>query len=295
MEHALVLSVFGEAKLLQGEETVLTAPLPLLIAAFVVIEHNGEAASREAVFQYFFPQEPIAPNAFSKLSQVIYQQLWRHLALSPSNPMLYLTTDFLQEQTGQVLSKSHFQRAHVQLEDYAIIEQALQKEQGYQYRVDSRLQRYLTADGKTGTDKVQLARKTFSAHLSTLRAKAPEFVPAGKTGASRQALIIQLPCTATCLEQALQSCELEKIRELHGASFLLKLSKPVVVICGCRRWCVVGLKSNALLLSSKCSGFCRKQRIKFIRRCFIKWCRFNRWFFNPLLRDVCRLICAVIC
>jgi hypothetical protein len=219
MENTIELSVFGKLELIKGQQVLLTAPLPLLIAAFVVVEYNGEA-NRDEVFQVFFPQEPTAPDEFSKLSQVIYQQLWDHLAQSPNSPILLITKDFLQESIKKDLSKSLIQNAHEQLQKYAIIERVTQEDKGFRYWADNRFKNYLIKkEEKNGTDKEQLARKTFSQHISLLRKEIGEScVPSCKTG--KKSLVIRLLCTTTALEKALSAQDIENIHKIYSASFL---------------------------------------------------------------------------
>ncbi|MEY3218989.1 MAG: hypothetical protein RIT27_346 [Pseudomonadota bacterium] len=219
MENTIELSVFGEPKLIKGQQVLLTAPLPLLIAAFVVIEYNGEA-DRNEVFQVFFPQEPTAPDEFSKLSQVIYQQLWNHLAQSPNVPTLLIKKDFLRHAINRDLSKPLLQRAHEQLQKYAIIERVTQEDAGFRYWADSRFKNYLTKkEEKNGTDKTQLARKTFSQHISLLRKEIGENgVPSCKT--EKKSLVIRLLCTTTALETALSAQAIESIHKIYSAPFL---------------------------------------------------------------------------
>lgn len=226
MENTIELSVFGELKLIKGQQVLLTAPLPLLIAAFVVIKYSGEA-DRNEIFQVFFPQEPTAPDEFSKLSQVIYQQLWDHFAQSPSSPILLINKDFLQETIKQDLSESHFQRAHEQLQKYAIIERVTQEDKGFRYWVDNRFKNYLIKkEEKNGTDKEQLARKTFSQHISLLRKEIGEScVPPCKTG--KKSLVIRLVCTTTALEKAISLQDIENIHKIHYASFLENIEQSV--------------------------------------------------------------------
>ena len=225
MENPITLSVFGKLELNQGQKILLTAQLPLLIAAYVVIEYNGKATNRDDVFQLFFPQQADAPSEFSELATVIYQRLWAHLAQSPNTPTLWIAEDVLQQDIGQNLSDAIVQRAHGELQEFTLIERVTPEKQGFRYWADSRFQNYLKQ--KDGADRLQLVRKTFSEHISKLRSSAPQYVPTGKTGKAQQPLIINIPCTATFLKQALIDQNQEKIRELYTAPLLVNLEQDL--------------------------------------------------------------------
>jgi hypothetical protein len=233
--ESVVLSVFGAPRLTQGEHVLLTAPLPMLIATYVVIEHNGEAAERNDIRRVFFPQEADAPAVFSVPARRIYEALWAHLAQAPSAPALWLGDDCLGEEAGQALSNILLQNAHTQLQEYAIIERAVREKQGFRYWPDNRFQRYLAGEEKNGADRAQLARKTFSAHIGMLRRcveqAAPEqmrhCVPTGKTGQARQPLVIRLPCTATLLEQMLVAHDWKGIHKWYPTPFLAGIEQAL--------------------------------------------------------------------
>jgi len=233
--EAVVLSVFGAPCLVQGQKVLLSAPLPLLLAAYVVIEHQGEAAERDEIRRVFFPQAAEPPEEFSALARTVYAHLWAHLAQAPNMPTLWLADASLRRVAGANFSDAFIQDAHAQLQEYAIIERAVQEAQGFRYWPDSRFQRYLTGEKKDGADRVSLVGKTFSAHISTLRRcikqSAPEqaqhSVPVGKTGQSRQALVIRLPCTAELLAQALAARDGEMIRALYCAPFLANIEQDL--------------------------------------------------------------------
>jgi hypothetical protein len=71
------LEVFGKPQLTlidTNQHETFTTALPLLIATYVVLEHQGEA-KRERVYEIFFPMKPISPEGFSECSKMIYEKL----------------------------------------------------------------------------------------------------------------------------------------------------------------------------------------------------------------------------
>lgn len=242
MQPTLTLSVFGSPCIQTNtKENSLTAPLPVLIASYVVIEHQGEAQNREDVCHLFYPIDFEAPSTFEPLTQNLYQHFWRMLTEAQTETTsLFVRDEILQGKEEKMPSSKVIQNAHQQLLDYAIIEKVEQTEGGWRYYPNKQLIKYLnkTEDAKNGKNKIELTKKTFSAHIGNIREYVKKvvgekqwqaIVPTGKTGqkSSATSLVICIPSNAEQLKQALSKSEpnFEIIQKIYTGPFLDNIEK----------------------------------------------------------------------
>lgn len=222
------LKVFGKPHIAVDNQHPFTTALPLLIAAYIIVEHRGEA-KREDVYDLFFPATPIYPAATGKL---LYAQIWEQ-ATATKDPV---TLDIDCTSLG-ISSDTDITTACRELKDYQIIERfQLLKNNGIKCQLTESFRKYLDSflDKENGlrlsdNARQQNIRKTCSQHLTAIRRFVKEYVteeqlatmmPAAMPGKKGTPFIVRLECEYTELTQALENQNFEHIQAIYTGTFL---------------------------------------------------------------------------
>ncbi len=204
------LQVFGKLRLINGNDKHHTAPLSLLIATYIIIEHQGKI-KREDLYEIFFPTKPNCPDNFNAISKQIYEQLWKN-------------TISINHDISKNLAS-----AHQQLKDYDVIKNATQiNDNTWNYELSSKFDKYLHRFRRTEKQQKALINKKVSEHISAIRKSIPldkvdEMLPRGKQGISNAFFIIRIPINVTDLENALAEKDIETINTIYTGKYLLNI------------------------------------------------------------------------
>jgi hypothetical protein len=130
------LQVFGKLRLInENDKQVYTAPLSLLIATYIVMEHQGKI-KREELYEIFFPMKPDCPDNFNAVSKTIYEQLWQYgisARYSKENPYTINHDD-----------SDNLESAHKQLEAYEILKKyTFISENTWKYQLSDKFEKYI--------------------------------------------------------------------------------------------------------------------------------------------------------
>jgi hypothetical protein len=217
-----------------------TTAFPLLIAAYVVVEHEGEV-KREKVYEVFFPMAPVYPDFFSKLSQVIYEKLWEYGKSEQQSPIIHIARLEL-----KIFSDSELESACLELKDYCVIEFHQLKDEGLNCWLTPQFKKHLSGfrnDDKTGivyskAEKKHKIHNKCLTHIGNIRKfvakciddtnKVAEMLPQGEKGKKgNDYFIIRIDCNLTDLKTALDEKDFDKIREIYRGVFLADIENKV--------------------------------------------------------------------
>jgi len=223
------LEVFGESKLIDTNQrnAPLTASLPLLIAAYVVIEHQGEV-KRERAHQIFFPMKPVSPENFYQASKIIYEKFWEYGKSSLASGDKYsIDHKNIKAELPDDLTQyaQEIKSTCIELKNYCVIENYHLQDNSLDCWLSSSFKKYLSdLNDPKKDDKKQRIRKTFSEHIGRLR----KFITLpSKKGQSNNDLIIRLDVNVTDLEKALANNDFDKIKTIYRGPFLSDIENKV--------------------------------------------------------------------
>jgi hypothetical protein len=223
------LQVFGKLRLVNGNDKPYTAQLGLLIATYIVMEHQGKIKP-EDLYDIFYPMEPICPDNFNVVSKKIYEQLWQYgiLARYSKEKPYTINHDY----------SDNLESAHEQLEAYNVIQEPEKiSDNTYNYKLSDKFDNYL--DKFRGNyhnnykNKRINIRKTVSKQIDDIRKElkkyhidnVDEMLPKGKRGIKVEHVIIRLPINVTDLENALVEEDIDTIKTIYRGKFLLDIER----------------------------------------------------------------------
>ena len=234
------LKVFGPPALLNESDgqTLECSPLSLLLAAYVILKHQGEMP-RDAARQTFYPLQPQAPAAFSPTACRLYKALWERGKVHDKDKDEPLRTCVLRETEGSAANTGELADAHTQLRECRIITAANRKDEDWSYELHPKFSFYLHESVKIKNEKFENTHKTqrhkaFSINLTALRKalktalspqEADKKIPSGRSGEAKEKLIIDLDSSVPMLEEALREADFEKIKQAYPGPFLENIEK----------------------------------------------------------------------
>lgn len=219
------LQVFGKLRLVNGNDKPYTAQLGLLIATYIVMEHQGKI-KREDLYDIFYPMEPICPDNFNVVSKKIYEQLWKYGISAYSKEKIH---------TINHDDSDNLESAHEQLEACNVIQEPEKiSDNTYNYKLSDKFDNYLdkfrSKYNKDYKEEKIKRRKTVSTQIDTIRKfiapdKVDEMLPTGKRGIKVEHVIIRLPINVTDLENALVEEDIDTIKTIYRGKFLLDIER----------------------------------------------------------------------
>ncbi len=228
MNEELYLSVFSEPMLKLNGKTVPVPPFPLLIAAYVIIEHQGETQKGYEVQNLFFPVEPVCPESFSELSKILYGKFWESSRyVQQENKVYKIRKEYIDESLTErergLLNNLIQNRATLeQLKEYTVLaEETLSNDR---YLLTEHFGRHIKNFELSFNHekKEQLFYKNFSGHLGTIRNRLDEKrVPQRKKG---DPVIVKVSSNINYLkielEKALNTWNIKDIQNIYSGPFL---------------------------------------------------------------------------
>ncbi|NJO18258.1 MAG: NACHT domain-containing protein [Thioploca sp.] len=220
------LKVFGTLQLTDTNQHTFKTAFPLLMAAYVVVEHYGEAM-RDNVYNLFFPMLPIYPQRDSQSGKVIYEKLWKQ----GTNPQVHIAQSEL-----DTFSDLEIEFACQELKKYDVIESYELKARSLTCSLTPLFKKYrLDLNSYGEVEKRTKIRKVCSQHIATIREfltifapdEADKMLPRGKKGERNLPFAIYLNCDSTELEQALIINNFEQIEAIYCGKFLAGIEENV--------------------------------------------------------------------
>ncbi|WP_069470896.1 NACHT domain-containing protein [Candidatus Marithrix sp. Canyon 246] len=242
------LQVFGKLRLVNGNDKAYTAQLGLLIATYIVMEHQGKI-DREYLCDIFYPMKPTCPDNFNTISKQIYEELWRYSISARYNKEKPYSINHHDV-------SDNLESAHEQLKDYDVIKNATLINNTWNYKLSDKFDNYLynLRNFDENECKIKTIKKV-SENISNIRKFIPpdkidEMLPTGKRGKANEFFIINLPINVTDLENALAEEDIKTIKTVYTGEFLLDIE-------GSRTWLAPRLRC---WIQEKCQDFDKKVR-----------------------------------
>jgi hypothetical protein len=222
------LKVFGTLQLTDTSQHPFKTAFPLLIAAYIVVEHHGKA-NREDVYNLFFPMSPNYPQRGSQSGKVIYEKLWER----GKNQQVHIA----QSELG-AFSDSEIESACQELEKYDVIESYELKAENLNGSLTPLFKKYLLdLDIYSKAEKRLKIQKTCSQHLGTIKKflkesipnpdEAAKIFPENKKGKRGSPFAIYIDCDSAELEQALTRNDFKQIEAIYRGEFLADIENNV--------------------------------------------------------------------
>jgi len=226
------LKIFGTPQLVDTDQytALKTETFPLLMAIYVVVEHQGKVKS-EKLRQIFFPMAPVCPKNFCENSKVIYEKLWEKVIdeKPPEGRKFNLNCDKKGKKTAIVsLHRNYFiqnknseiESACRQLQRFGVIEDHRIQGDVLDCWLDSKFGNYLCGvfikyRGDSNSPKVIIGKR-----YDTATDKIKKFDSRMILKKSSIDLIIPLDSQITDLEKALAEKDFNKIKTIYRQPFL---------------------------------------------------------------------------
>ena len=222
------LKVFGTLQLTDTSQHPFKTAFPLLIAAYIVVEHHGEA-NREDVYNLFFPMSPIYPQRGSQSGEVIYTKLWEQ----GKNQQVHIAPSEL-----GTFSDLEIKSACQELKRYDVIDSYELKAENLNCSLTPLFKKYLLDLGSYSKAEKRLKiQKTCSQHLGTIKKflkesipnpdEAAKIFPENKKGKRGSPFVIYIDCDSTELESALTTNDFKQIKAIYCGQFLADIENHV--------------------------------------------------------------------